>query len=80
MKKFRIIFTLITGFALILPVNSEENNNAFNEHEVNFYTGMFDFSADGQRAGLFGMQHQNENIKNFLHITNFFFYFFKIIL
>ena len=62
MKKFRIIFTLITVFALILPVNSEENNNAFNEHKINFYTGMFDFSDDGQRAGLFGMQHQNENL------------------
>jgi len=62
MKKFRILFTLITVFALILPVSSEENNNAFNEHEVNFYTGMFDFSDDGQRAGLFGMQHQNENL------------------
>ena len=62
MKKFRIIFTLITVFALILPVNSEENNNAFNEHEISFYTGMFDFSDDGQRAGLFGMQHQNENL------------------
>ena len=23
---------------------------------------MFDFSDDGQRAGLFGMQHQNENL------------------
>ena len=62
MKKFRIIFTLITVFTLILPVSSEENSNAFNEHEVNFYTGMFDFSDDGQRAGLFGMQHQNENL------------------
>ena len=62
MKKFRIIFTLIAVFALILPVNSEENNNVFNEHEINFYTGMFDFSDDGQRAGLFGMQHQNENL------------------
>ena len=62
MKKFRIIFTLIAVFALILPVSSEENSNAFNEHEVNFYTGMFDFSDDGQRAGLFGMQHQNENL------------------
>ena len=62
MKKFRIIFTLITVLALILPVNSEENNNAFNEHEISFYTGKFDFSDDGQRAGLFGMQHQNENL------------------
>ena len=62
MKKFRIFFTLITVFALILPVNSEENKNAFDEHEISFYTGMFDFSDDGQRAGLFGMEHQNENL------------------
>ncbi len=62
MKKFRIIIALIAVYALILPVNSEENNNALNEHEINFYTGVFDFSDDGQRAGLFGMQHQNENL------------------
>ena len=49
---------------LILPLaaNSEEKTNVVNEHELNFYTGMFDFSDDGQRAGLFGMQHQNENL------------------
>jgi len=62
MKKFRIIIALIAVYALTLPVNSEENNNALNEHEINFYTGVFDFSDDGQRAGLFGMQHQNENL------------------
>ena len=62
MKKYRIIITLIAVFSLVLPVNSEENKNAFNEHEINFYTGMFDFSDDGQKAGLFGMQHQNENL------------------
>ena len=33
-----------------------------NEHEINFYTGMFDFSDDGQRAALFGVEHQNENL------------------
>ncbi len=62
MKKFRIIIALISVYALTLSVNSEENNNALNEHEINFYTGVFDFSDDGQRAGLFGMQHQNENL------------------
>ena len=62
MKKFRIIIALITVFVLTLSVSSEENNNALNEHEINFYTGVFDFSDDGQRAGLFGMQHQNENL------------------
>ena len=62
MKKFRIIIALITVFALTLSVSGEENNNVLNEHEINFYTGVFDFSDDGQRAGLFGMQHQNENL------------------
>ena len=62
MKKYRIIITLIAVFSLVLPVNSEENKNAFNEHEINFYTGMFDFSDDGQKAGLFGIQHRNENL------------------
>ena len=29
---------------------------------VNFYTGMFDFSDDGKRAALYGIEHQNENL------------------
>ncbi len=29
---------------------------------VNFYTGMFDFSDDGKRATLVGIEHQNENL------------------
>ncbi len=62
MKKFRIIIALIAVFALTLSVNGEENNNALNEHEINFYTGVFDFSDDGQRAALFGVEHQNENL------------------
>ena len=36
--------------------------------ELNMFTGMFDFSDDGQRSGLFGLQHQNEELfrKSFL--------------
>ena len=29
---------------------------------VNFYTGMFDFSDDGKRATIYGIEHQNENL------------------
>ena len=29
---------------------------------LNFYTGMFDFSDDGKRASLYGIEHQNENL------------------
>ena len=47
---------------------SEEKKVIENEHEWNFYSGMFDFSDDGKRASLFGIQHQNENLmrKSFL--------------
>ena len=30
--------------------------------EVNFYSGMFDFSDDGKRSVLIGLQHQNEDL------------------
>ena len=43
-------------------VNSEEVKNIDNEHQLNFYSGMFDFSDDGKRAAIFGVQHQNENL------------------
>ena len=30
--------------------------------ELNFYTGMFDFSDDGKRASLVGLEHRNEDL------------------
>ena len=33
-----------------------------NETELNFFTGMFDFSDDKQAAGIFGLQHQNDDL------------------
>ena len=32
------------------------------ENELNAYTGIFDFSDDKQKAGLIGLQHQNEDL------------------
>ena len=29
---------------------------------INFFTGMFDFSDDKQKSGIFGLQHQNEDL------------------
>ena len=58
-KKFKITIYFIFSFLLISPSISDEN---LNDNEINFYSGMFDFSDDGQRALLFGLQHQNENL------------------
>ena len=59
-KKIKI-FVLIT-FLFCLPVNGEEKEIFKDEHELNFYSGMFDFSDDGKKSSIFGFQHQNENL------------------
>ena len=62
-QSLKIIINLIFLLSLLTKSYAEEKNKEnFNEHELNFYTGMFDFSDDGQRAALFGVQHQNENL------------------
>ena len=38
--------------------------------EFNFYTGMFDFSDDGKRSSLFGVQHQNEDLNRNTFLGN----------
>ena len=49
-------------------LKSDEVNKLIDPHEYNFFTGMFDFSDTGQAAGLFGFQHQNDELyrKSFL--------------
>ena len=52
----------ILVFFVAQNVLSEENKIIKKNHEWNFYSGMFDFSDDGKRASLFGIQHQNESL------------------
>ena len=52
-------------FVLLLcsfQVKSEELKKLSKEHEINFYSGMFDFSDDGKKSTIIGLQHQNENL------------------
>ena len=52
-------------FVLLLcsfQVKSEELKKLSKEHEINFYSGMFDFSDDGKKSAIIGLQHQNENL------------------
>ena len=58
-KKLFILFSIIFAFT---NVNAEEYKSNYNENEFNVYSGMFDFSDDGKRATLVGVQHQNENL------------------
>ena len=58
-KKLFILFSIIFAFT---NVNAEEYKSYYSENEFNVYSGMFDFSDDGKRATLVGVQHQNENL------------------
>ena len=59
-KKLYIVlaFILITPYA----VNSAENVLNQSNKVFSVYSGMFDFSDDGKRSTLIGIQHQNENL------------------
>ena len=68
MKKlyFIALFFLIS----ISSLNADEIKLDNNETELNVYTGMFDFSDDGKRATLLGIQHQNENLNRDTFLGN----------
>ena len=60
-----ILFALMS-FSYLSFANSEEKRS--NETELNFFTGMFDFSDTKQASGVIGLQHQNDDLfrKSFL--------------
>ena len=52
-----ILFSLFSFSLQAEETKKVKNNNT----EFNVYTGMFDFSDDGKRSVLYGVEHQNEN-------------------
>ena len=61
MKILKILFFTLL-LVLPLKVSSEEFKINDKTTELNFYTGMFDFSDNGKKSTLIGVQHQNENL------------------
>jgi lipid A 3-O-deacylase len=41
---------------------AEENQKTDSGHKYNVYTGMFDFSDDGKKSQIIGVQHLNDNL------------------
>ena len=54
------ILVAFISFSFLSFANSEDKKS--NNTELNFYTGMFDFSDDKQAAGVLGIQHQNDDL------------------
>ena len=57
-----ILGTLLFCMSFLSQSNSGEVKKLIDPHEYNFYTGMFDFSDEGKKSTLVGIQHQNENL------------------
>jgi len=60
--KLKIISLILIFLFYFISLNAEEKKLENNNTEFNVYTGMFDFSDDGKRSTLVGIQHQNEEL------------------
>tara|TARA_X000000368_G_scaffold248010_1_gene195860 strand:+ start:399 stop:899 length:501 start_codon:yes stop_codon:yes gene_type:complete len=56
----RSFFKVVGLLILLLNTANAKDNSSGNKW--NFYTGMFDFSDDGKKSNLFGVEHINENL------------------
>ena len=54
------ILIALISFSFLSFANSEDEKS--NNTELNFFTGMFDFSDATQAAGVLGLQHQNDDL------------------
>ena len=57
--KILTIFLILVG--LTKSINAEEPKPSDN-HQFNFFSGVFDYSHDGKNSELFGIQHSNEDL------------------
>ena len=62
--------SLILFFLSFSTLAVTEELKLDNNTEFNVYTGMFDFSDDGKRSTLVGVQHQNEDLYRNTFIGN----------
>ena len=67
-KFFSTILFVLVSFAFFSSANGADEKTNANDTELNFFTGMFDFSDDKQASGVLGMQHQTDDLfrKSFL--------------
>ena len=60
-----ILITLLTLCFANFGNTADDSSNEIDssdETELNFFTGMFDFSDEKQSSGFLGLQHQNEEL------------------
>ena len=73
MKKIKLntfAYLLVSLFFVFTQANCESKKISNNQHELNIFGGVFDFSDDKQKAGLFGIQHQDLNLNRNTFLGN----------
>ena len=61
MRKFFLnILVILISFSFLSFVYAEDEPS--NDTELNLFTGIFDFSDHKQKAGIIGLQHQNDDL------------------
>ena len=63
--KLIVIFLFINFSSIADEIKLNDKNTEFN-----IYTGMFDFSDNGKRSTLIGLQHQNEDLNRDTFLGN----------
>ena len=66
MKNFKLAMILFFFVTPLCIAEEKDNNN----HQLNFFTGNFDFSDHKQKAILVGFQHQDENLNRDTFLGN----------
>jgi len=61
MRKFFLnILIVLTSFIFLSTSNAEDKESL--NTEINLFTGLFDFSDHKQKAGIVGLEHQNDDL------------------
>ncbi len=66
----KIYFVLFLFLLTSYSANSEDVELNQSNNALSIYSGMFDFSDDGKRSTLIGIQHQNENLNRDTFLGN----------
>ena len=65
-KKLSLFLVILFSATKLFAVEEIKNNG----HQVNYFTGNFDFSDDKQSSYLIGFQHQNDNLNRDTFLGN----------
>jgi lipid A 3-O-deacylase len=68
--KLKNLYSILVFFLLCMNSLADELKLDKNNNEFSIYTGMFDFSDDGKRSSLIGIQHQNEDLNKNTFLGN----------